>query len=89
MIFYSTQFSKTFEKQFKKLPEKPKKNLNARLLLFDQNPYDPILRNHGLKGKYLGYRSIDIENDLRALYTIKNGKIYLFSFIGSHSQLYD
>jgi addiction module RelE/StbE family toxin len=56
--------------------------------LFEDNPYNPQLANHGLKGKYLGYRSISIGSDLRALYTIRGDTIILFAFIGSHSQLY-
>ncbi len=52
------------------------------------NPFDITLRNHALKGKYLGYRSIDISGDVRALYTVKGNVIILFAFIGTHSQLY-
>lgn len=81
-------FSKSFEKQFKTLPEKTKARFYARLQLFEQNPLDPILGNHSLKGKYLGYRSIDIRGDLRALYTQQGDQIIIFAFIGTHSQLY-
>jgi mRNA-degrading endonuclease YafQ of YafQ-DinJ toxin-antitoxin module len=38
--------------------------------------------------KYLGYRSINITGDVRALYTVKEGALILFVFIGTHSQLY-
>jgi len=85
---YQLQFTKSFEKQFKKLPEKSKQKFYNRLKLFEDNPYNPQLANHGLKGKYLGYRSISIGSDLRALYTIRGDTIILFAFIGSHSQLY-
>lgn len=88
MTYHSIEFTKKFEKQFVKLPEKSKQRFIVRLNIFKLSPFDPILSNHGLKGKYLGYRSIDIEGDLRALYTIKGDKIILFAFIGSHSQLY-
>ena len=52
------------------------------------NPFDITLRNHALKGKYLGYRSIDVTGDVRLLYKQQNGDIYIFAFIGTHSQLY-
>lgn len=88
MSYHVIDFTKGFEKQFKKLPPKSKQKFYIRLEIFKKNPFSPILNNHGLKGKYLGYRSIDIQGDLRALYTIKGDKIVIFGFIGTHSQLY-
>lgn len=88
MSYHAIEFSRNFEKQFKKLPEKDKQKFYLRLKIFKQDPFNPVLDNHGLKGKYLGYRSIDIKGDLRALYTIKGNKIVIFGFIGTHSQLY-
>ncbi len=80
--------TKSFGKQYAKLADTEKKRFRQRLTLFRANPYDKILRNHGLKGKYLGYRSIDIRGDLRALYYVEGDVIVIFAFIGSHSQLY-
>lgn len=80
--------TKSFDKQYARLPTTDKNRFRQRLELFQTNPYDKVLRNHGLKGKYLGYRSINIKGDLRALYYIEDNIIYIFAFIGSHSQLY-
>ena len=88
MLYHQIDFTKSFVKQFKKLRETQKQHFYERLELFKKNPHDRILRDHALKGKYTGYRSIDIENDLRALYYIENDRIVIFAFIGSHSQLY-
>ena len=49
--------------------------------------FDPILNNHALKGKYLGYRSINITGDLRVLYK-KEGNMMIFTVIDTHSNLY-
>lgn len=82
------EYSKTFLKQYSKLPQKLQKQTDTRLLQWQTNPNNPQLRDHALDGKYQGYRSINITGDVRALY-VKNGDtIVIFGFIGSHSQLY-
>ena len=88
MLYHQIQFSKTFTKQFKLLKQGQKDRFYERLELFKKNPHDRVLRDHALKGKYKGYRSIDIQGDLRALYIIEQDRIIIFGFIGSHSQLY-
>jgi addiction module RelE/StbE family toxin len=85
MTFETT---KSFDKQYLKLNDKVKTAFRNRATIFVNNPFDARLRNHALKGKYLGYRSIDITGDVRALYKLKNNKVTIFGFIGTHSQLY-
>jgi addiction module RelE/StbE family toxin len=82
------QTTKHFDKQYSKLSQKIKDQYKKRISIFANNPFDVSLRNHALKGKYLGYRSIDINGDIRALYTLKGDVIIIFAFIGTHSQLY-
>ena len=50
--------------------------------------YDIKLNNHPLKGKWSGYRSINISGDLRALYKEMGEDKVIFTNIGSHNQLY-
>lgn len=88
-MYQRIDFAKTFIKQYKKLPRQKQEKFQSRLKLFEQNPEDVKLRNHALKGKFSGYRSINIEHDLRALYYVQNGSVVIFALIGSHSQLYD
>ena len=80
--------TKTFDKQYSKLNDKTKTIYKNRIVMFKNNPFDFRLRNHALKGKYLGYRSIDVTGDVRALYTVKGDIVIIFGFIGTHSQLY-
>ncbi len=82
------QTTKTFDKQYSKLDVKIKNQFKNRIELFRVNPFDITLRNHALKGSYLGYRSIDISGDIRALYTVKDDTVIIFGFIGGHSQLH-
>ena len=80
--------TKAFDKQYAKLNLKIKISFKRRLELFNANPFDPGLRNHALKGRYLGYRYINVTSDVRALYSVREDIIIIFGFIGTHSQLY-
>ena len=76
-----------FKKRFKRLPAKTKAQANDRLRLFANNPKDPRLRLHPLKGKVAGYYSINLSGDLRAIFK-RDGHNIVFVLIGTHSQLY-
>ena len=82
------QTTKSFDKQYAKLNVKIKNQFKIRLKLFVNDPFNERLRNHPLKGRYLGYRSIDVSGDVRAVYTVRGETIIIFGFIGTHSQLY-
>jgi addiction module RelE/StbE family toxin len=81
------KFSAKFQKQYNKAGEKIKKAFNKRLLLFQQDQLNPILRNHVLTGNYKDYRSINITGDWRALFSQEDG-IITFEMFGTHSLLY-
>ena len=87
-MYHQIDFTNGFIKQFKQLRENQKTRFYERLELFKKDPHDRVLRDHALKGKYTGYRSIDIEGDLRALYYINGNRIVIPAFTGSHAQLY-
>jgi addiction module RelE/StbE family toxin len=81
-------YTKAFNKQFQKLPEKKQKQARAAIALFIQDVSTTSLRNHGLKGEWSGYRSITAGGDLRLHFKdIADDKV-LFVAVGSHSQLY-
>ena len=82
-----SKYHKDFTKSYKKLPFQAKRKLKERLLLFEQDQFNPVLNNHHLKGKYVGYRSINITGDLRAIYR-RDGQNVIFVAIDIHSNLY-
>lgn len=82
------RYSRKFIKQLSKQPEKVQKAFYLRLRIFEEDPYDPILRQHPLKGKLKGMYSIDVTGDVRAIYEVEGDKLYLYVMIGTHSQLY-
>ena len=83
-----TIFHRDFEKDFKKLRSAAKEKARTQLRLFAEDPFNPILGNHPLKGKWKGYSSIDVGGDLRAIYKIISDDACLFTAIGTHAKLY-
>ena len=81
-------FHKNFDKRYDKLSSEQKKRVKDRLFLFLENPFHPVLGNHPLRGKYTGYRSINITGDLRAIYKFISDYEYIFVTIDTHSNLY-
>ena len=81
-------FHKNFEKKIKKLDRKIKKQFCSRLILFEKNPFAPQLNNHALKGKFVGYRSINITGDFRAIFKQLDRDSIEFSTIDTHGNLY-
>ena len=81
-------FQSTFTKQYEKFPRKIRDQFDERLLLWLDNPEDSRLRIHSLKGKYVGYWSMNVNGDVRALYRHEGEYIIIFAVIGTHSELY-
>ena len=81
-------FQKSFEKKYKKLPNKIKLKVKEKNILFVQDSYNSSLNNHALHGKYMGYRSINITGNLRIIYKFLDKDKVLFTEIGTHSDLY-
>lgn len=78
---------KNFEKQYKKLKKSEKDKFKERINIFLTDEFNPILNNHPLKGKYEGYRSINVTGDLRAIYKRAENQA-IFVAVNSHSNLY-
>ncbi len=81
-------FHKHFYKSYHKLTNREHVKYKERLALLVADEFHPILNNHALHGKYLGYRSISISGNLRAIYKHEGPDGILFIDIGSHSTLY-
>jgi len=81
-------FHSHFKKQYKKLRIREQARCDARLLLFEQDFSNSILENHPLRGKYVGFWSINVGGDLRAIYEYVNMETVMFVDIDTHSNLY-
>ncbi|MHB1316473.1 MAG: type II toxin-antitoxin system RelE/ParE family toxin [Minisyncoccota bacterium] len=81
-------FSKDFKKQYKKLSKSLQNKVLARLEIFINDEFDPILNNHKLHSPWDGDRSINITGDMRLVYSKMNDGVCLLITVGSHSKLY-
>ena len=79
---------KKFKKKFKKFSNEIHIQFKNRLNIFIKDPHDTTLNNHALHGKYLGFRSINVSGDLRAVYRMEADNIVLFVDIDNHANLY-
>lgn len=83
-------YHKVFEKHFKERiapNRKLQERFYQRLSLLIENPQDPILRRHRLKGKDKFYWSFSVTGDIRVIYRIEEDSLFLYD-IGSHVQVY-
>jgi len=80
-------YHKDFKKRYKKLSPRVQEKLEDRIRLFSRDEFHPILNNHALKGKWLGYRSMNVTGDTRAIFK-RDSQSALFVTIDSHSNLY-
>jgi addiction module RelE/StbE family toxin len=84
-IKYDSIFKRNYRSSIKNniLKEEIKHSIN----LFLQNPYDPLLNNHEIRGKLKGRRSFSVLPDLRIIY-IEKEDCYIFLDIGTHREVY-
>lgn len=81
-------FHRNFKRYYKKLRAGEQEKCDERITLFMKNPFDPLLNNHALGGKWRHYHSINITGDLRALYEPIDADMALFILVDTHSNLY-
>ncbi|MES2023791.1 MAG: hypothetical protein V4439_03850 [Patescibacteria group bacterium] len=66
---------------------KVRENFYERLLVFEENKFNPILNNHSVENRFPRCRSINITGDFRAIFKEENDACN-FLKIGTHSELY-
>jgi addiction module RelE/StbE family toxin len=83
------RFNTDFDRQFKeRLTNRQKIQVLDSIDLFIGRPLYEDLRNHALKGKWLGYRSISIGGDLRLHFKMIDDDTAYFVAVGNHDQFY-
>jgi len=82
------EFSLPFKKQLKKLNPKIIKKLNNLLKILAENPYNPKLKTHKLRGKLKNKYAFYVSPNIRVIFTYINKTTVLLIGIGSHDDLY-
>jgi addiction module RelE/StbE family toxin len=75
-----------FQKAYKKLPKEVKEKAKLKEKIFRENPFDPRLKTHPLKGKYRGYWAFSIDYSYRIMFKFLNATKTKVAFInvGTH-----
>ncbi|MEN9604384.1 MAG: hypothetical protein RJB39_69 [Candidatus Parcubacteria bacterium] len=81
-------YSKYFVKQYKKLPKNIQRKFKERQALFMVDQYDSILNVHGLRGRYAGKYSFNVNADYRAIFAYESDGVAVLIDIGTHAKLY-
>ncbi|KKS14076.1 hypothetical protein A2617_03520 [Candidatus Daviesbacteria bacterium RIFOXYD1_FULL_41_10] len=83
-------FTKDFKKTYKKRVQSNNnlaKRFELRYDLFENDPTNPVLKDHALFGKLQGHRAFSTTGDIRVVYYIFKDTCY-FIDIGTHNQVY-
>jgi addiction module RelE/StbE family toxin len=76
-------YSKTFMKQFKKIPKGFQEEVNERIKLFKENPENPTFKIHKLHGRLSQFQAFSINYNYRIIFE-KTKEFYIFAEIGNH-----
>jgi addiction module RelE/StbE family toxin len=80
---------KKFDKHFKKLSPKIKKEFERRMNIFIKDINNPVLNIHKLSGGDLrGLWSFNLSGDIRVVFDKINKDTIILIDVGSHSELY-
>lgn len=85
-IVYGRRFVKHYKKRIQG-NTKLEQRLKERVEIFQYNPSNPLLQDHGLTGGLIGKRSFSITGDYRIVYEVYPDH-FRFIDIGTHAQVY-
>jgi addiction module RelE/StbE family toxin len=80
--------TKKFDKQYKKMPAKIKKEFSKRIRLFIDEKNTPLLNTHKLSGNLKGLWSFNVTADVRVIFDSSIDDLVILVAIGSHSEMY-
>lgn len=92
MLIWSNTFLRAFKRLMRKRPDL-RKGVEGALRLLVQDPFDPQLETHKLKGKLSGSWACKVGYDLRIVFDFvksenqKEDEIFLIE-IGTHEEVY-
>lgn len=78
------RYSKTFFKALKKFPKPQLKFLAQKEKIFLENPFDPRLKTHKLKGELSDFYSFSVSYHWRIVFHFEEGDVVVLDNIGTH-----
>jgi addiction module RelE/StbE family toxin len=80
---------KNFKKRYERLTKSLKEKVNLSIERFYQDPFDPSLKNHALKGAMSGRRAISVTGDIRMIFEEYDDYVLVVMLdVGTHNQVY-
>ena len=76
--------SSKFAKEYRKLPNSIKDLAEKREEIFRDDPFDPRLRTHKLKGELADFYSFSVSYQWRIVFHFENKNTVIFDNIGTH-----
>lgn len=91
-LVFASSFKRAFKRLIKQKPEL-KKRIEERLTILANEPFNPLLQTHKLKGKLSGAWACSVEYDCRIVFNfVKNENSgeeeILLIDIGTHDEVY-
>ena len=80
--------SSRFDRLFKKLPRALQEKALEKQKIFSENPFDPRLETHKLKGKETPHWAFSIDEKNRIKFLSLGGDRVELVFVGPHDQAY-
>ena len=80
--------TKDFDKSFKKKDKFIQEKARERIRIFREDPFNILLNNHALAGKYKNERSLNVTGDYRIIFYFVNANLACLVDIGTHPELY-
>ena len=76
--------SPRFQRSYKKLPSHLKTDFKEKIALFIENPYDPSLRTHKLKGRLQESLAFRLSDGYRVLFEFSSPGVIDLLDVGPH-----
>ncbi|MCR4328201.1 MAG: type II toxin-antitoxin system mRNA interferase toxin, RelE/StbE family [Patescibacteria group bacterium] len=73
-----------FERAFGRLPPEFRRNVVARVRMFENNPFSLFLKTHKLGGKLSGFWSFSVVQAYRILVSFPRDGVALLHDVGTH-----
>jgi addiction module RelE/StbE family toxin len=84
-VVFDASFERKFTAYKKRLSKKELKKLKERIIIFKNNPFDPRLKTHKLKGRLKDYWVFAISYSDRIIFRFLEKERVFFIDIGDHS----
>lgn len=78
------KYSSTFFKTLKKFPKSQVKFLAKKEKIFLNDPFDPRLKTHKLKGELADFFSFSISYHYRIVFHFEDEETVIFDLVGTH-----